>query len=1852
MMKQRITHICIALFALLLLAPPMQVSAESYYSGRNNWEWMWDKMFKDSYGSFGGSGTKSDPYRISDPYRLAKLAYDVNVRHNSYKDKYFKLTNNINLQEYQIDGFPSLWIPIGVNHKHPFDGYFDGDGRTITGLRIESEAGIEENFSWGLFGACRGAIRNVNIKSATMRLDSRSSSIKSLYAGLLCGYLFYQRDEQLTVLSYGAIYGCTVDGTITGDMTDDIGDRGVVGGLVGYANNPVSIYRCHATVNIRVNDIRSIGGIVGFLNGYDKGQIDYWKKKWGPLETFVFDCTAHVNIDASDEKLQHYHAGGICGDNDGGNIEACASSGSVTTAKNGSSAGICGRNMGNIIGCASVARLTGGWNVGGIVGKNEDTTIDTKPYVGRIAYCVYSGHLTGTASRYAGGIAARSSFVGETNSLFLGTMKVWKYCKTHPVSQPTSGSRDEDNACCYFDLNMFNAPNDKDATALPIGTLTNGLSSSLPLATANVSTLKNTREAAGAIEVTGVSYQFVEGRYPKLVIASSNNATSGQMTDNAIENAKKAWDDNTDLKTPVLFPSYALLAAIPPSFTNTNEAFHLDAAFSIADKTIEDKTFQYNLNAPAGSVQIDGTTVTPLYPAEATLSVSSSEGITKDFLLSFSSGEQWDGTIANNYGGGNGQAGDPYLIYNVRQFVKAMRENKADEYFKLMGDIWFNKDLYDDNAKPRSGKYAWARKSDDNLVWRAHLDGNGHLVHGLYVTNTWGIFNEIAGTAVIENLGIVNSRVETPNVSPAASGFLTKTIVGGAVVRNCLFDGFMHSGSYYATAFCYDYQNTPEARVTIEDCVIAVQYSDNRSSTVLGGSGNVSNGASRVNRCLVLTTTRNIHFSQDVTRTDQTYYHQGYAYSNYVGENEEYARSAEDLTSGTLYSDAERWQSEPGRYPMLKTFAGTSYGRLLSLPVYATMENRISNMMKSTEFGYGSMAWSSKNDAVEVDNDALVMVPLTDADCYLVRQLDEARVLLPISQNENCKKGITFADEHAKNVCIANFDTDDNQVLTLRELSSVTASALGTAMTASEAEANQIEKFRELSYFTGITALGSADGSAQVKAHRAGDALGAAKPFKNLQHLKDVRLPGNITALYDGAFEGCTDLESVTLPSKLTTVSGHPFYGSSVKTILVDSLNPVYQSRDGMLLTKTDDLVCYPNGRTGTSITLSGTINKILPQAIYKVAQVDTIFIDNPGADKLTYLQNNGITHHSGEAKMRVYINDASNDATLYKRYMNNDTWADIADAGLMGRYYPLLFNDAMAATMYLGFSTQLPADQRVYLVSKDDSDDKTAVLLNISSKIDNKVALNTPVVVRSPYAGIVKLFPYTGADVTPIPLYLNALNGVGEKGMTINQGDSNEGNCLTLGRNSQKQLGFFYYKNNVIQPFHAYMTVNSINARLAAFDDDEPDQEYDADLFDDLFAYKKSDDGQSCRAVWYYGDDQNVTIPAEVEGIPVTALGKNLFYDNEVTIWSVNVPSSIKTLRVARKEKDTPFYGLNDSTIVYLPAAEAGYTMPDDEWNVVVGDQCKFLYLSDKQSFIPPRDFWADKVLYANQLWSKTDIVWNYETGMMEELNVDRKEGTNEALSREVDFDLFNINYSRKAYALCLPFDVNLQDMGANTESTLKAYQLKYVKDNLHFIFMEVSPQLKAGEPYFVVINGGGYILMNENKTKVSAQRTPLTVTDYNTGAVVGQFKGSFSFLTNDEAVADHAFVIQSTGHWHRIANKTEKQRKVFVWPFRSYFSRTDGVLKNGYYTNFKSETSNARQRAAEEDGITDFPADAYYSDIDFEVEDDATGLSPVIHTIDLDGTEHIYDLQGRPLNGKPAKGAYIQNGKKYINK
>ena len=56
---------------------------------------------------------------------------------------------------------------------------------------------------------------------------------------------------------------------------------------------------------------------------------------------------------------------------------------------------------------------------------------------------------------------------------------------------------------------------------------------------------------------------------------------------------------------------------------------------------------------------------------------------------------------------------------------------------------------------------------------------------------------------------------------------------------------------------------------------------------------------------------------------------------------------------------------------------------------------------------------------------------------------------------------------------------------------------------------------------------------------------------------------------------------------------------------------------------------------------------------------------------------------------------------------------------------------------------------------------------------------------------------------------------------------------------------------------------------------------------------------------------------------------------------------TSLLPLTIDRTTQDTPFYGLNESTLVYLPA---GKTQPSD--NVVMDGKCSRLVLSDQFGF------------------------------------------------------------------------------------------------------------------------------------------------------------------------------------------------------------------------------------------------------------------------------------------------------------
>jgi len=78
--------------------------------------------------------------------------------------------------------------------------------------------------------------------------------------------------------------------------------------------------------------------------------------------------------------------------------------------------------------------------------------------------------------------------------------------------------------------------------------------------------------------------------------------------------------------------------------------------------------------------------------------------------------------------------------------------------------------------------------------------------------------------------------------------------------------------------------------------------------------------------------------------------------------------------------------------------------------------------------------------------------------------------------------------------------------------------------------------------------------------------------------------------------------------------------------------------------------------------------------------------------------------------------------------------------------------------------------------------------------------------------------------------------------------------------------------------------------------------------------------------------------------------------------------------------------------------------------------------------------------------------------------------------------------------------------------------------------------------------------------------------------------------------------------------------------------------------------EVSARRNGEEEEDRSLPAP-DSYQGDNSDSGE--ATGIAPVIRTIDRDGTERWFDLNGHQLSGKPTKkGVYIHRGKKQVVK
>ncbi|MBO5510031.1 MAG: hypothetical protein J5962_06190, partial [Lachnospiraceae bacterium] len=246
------------------------------------------------------------PYQITTAAELALLAKDS----ETYKTSCFKLMNDIDLSDYE-------WVPIAE-----FDGIFDGNGKSITGLKIgasDAAATDLEGKPVGLFGTVTGTVKNLTVNAAIYVSDASDALDKA--AGIIVGNLRGTIDNCIaegtinvtrtfanvggiagTVTKGGKILNCGNKATVNGcgSVDDSTGDRNLrtktrVGGIAGSAviesGDTASLYVANSynvgTVTATGGHNPCVGGVLGLIgkpdgatsvtylyNCYNAGKVD------------------------------------------------------------------------------------------------------------------------------------------------------------------------------------------------------------------------------------------------------------------------------------------------------------------------------------------------------------------------------------------------------------------------------------------------------------------------------------------------------------------------------------------------------------------------------------------------------------------------------------------------------------------------------------------------------------------------------------------------------------------------------------------------------------------------------------------------------------------------------------------------------------------------------------------------------------------------------------------------------------------------------------------------------------------------------------------------------------------------------------------------------------------------------------------------------------------------------------------------------------------------------------------------------------------------------------------------------------------------------------------------------------------------------------------------------------------------------------------------------------------------------------------------------------------------------------------------------------------------------------------
>ena len=271
-----------------------------------------------------GDGKVGNPYIITKAEELAWFRDQVNGGNKKICAKIADNVEVIDLKNFchaadaskKID--EQSWVPIGNSNK-PYQGTFDGNGKTITNLYINAEQKY-----MGLFGyTYEGTIKNLTFEYANV---TNTNS----YAGVLVGNALWRSTLQNIKISNtcqikGGNYTGGIAGSLDGNASNCVNYATVqgkedVGGLFGYySRTGNSMTACANYGNVTATS-NTVGGLVGY---YSSGTIQ--------------DCANYGNIEGTN------NVGGMAGYVSKGKMQNVFCYGNVSATNNTKRGGmVCG----------------------------------------------------------------------------------------------------------------------------------------------------------------------------------------------------------------------------------------------------------------------------------------------------------------------------------------------------------------------------------------------------------------------------------------------------------------------------------------------------------------------------------------------------------------------------------------------------------------------------------------------------------------------------------------------------------------------------------------------------------------------------------------------------------------------------------------------------------------------------------------------------------------------------------------------------------------------------------------------------------------------------------------------------------------------------------------------------------------------------------------------------------------------------------------------------------------------------------------------------------------------------------------------------------------------------------------------------------------------------------------------------------------------------------------------------------------------------------------------------------------------------------------------------------------------